>query len=74
MDDIKVHILKRKGRDNFSMRYLDPFTLEAESLASSWVAQRSSNSDSIHVALIRLVILCDKFWCDLGTSRGITFC
>ncbi len=51
-EDIKVHILKRKGRENFSMRYLDPFTnrhverstgvskqREAEKIAAKWEAE-----------------------------------
>jgi len=52
LDEIKVHILKRKGRENFSMRYLDPFTnrhcerstsvskqREAEKIAAKWEAE-----------------------------------
>ena len=51
-EDIKVHILKRKGRENYSMRYLDPFTnrhcerstgtakrKEAEKIAAKWEAE-----------------------------------
>ncbi len=52
LDEIKVHILMRKGRVNFSMRYLDPFTnrhcerstgvskqREAEKIAAKWEAE-----------------------------------